>query len=960
MAKIAQLEIEITSKATGVTKALNQLIKKLEQLEAAKNALDFSNVNTGGLRDLYQYINSLTRILQPLAEECRMITEAFAKLGQTGTKGFAQVAEKTQELSEKLDEMRIKSMEASNNLNSQSNSEEKVAKGADKATSANRKFADSNKNVSKTSKETHKGLGSLIKQFLRLTKLKIMRQIVRNIMEGFREGMTNLYEYSRALDSMDSASFKNTMDGYATAMLQMKNTVAAAVAPVLQQLLPLIQKLVSWFVAGANAANQFFSALQGKSTYTRATDYFQEWGDAAKDTTGKVKELQRTLLGFDEINKLNDQNNGSGSGSGASTPDYSQMFEEADIGLDFSKIEKIRKLLEKIKGIFDHIWDRVKGIGSMLLDWAKSINLDPLYDSIMGLFDSIDQLIDPFFDILEMAWEDFFGPIVKDVLENFLPRIIDTVSKVISGIAGFLEKIKPVLEPIFQIAREIAGIVLEIFTMVTEIVAEISVEVLDEIGNFLRDDIAPLIEDLKTRLEPIWDALKDALKLVGEGLLNAMQEIITAIKFIWNLDFVQSLVNGAFKTAMDIIVDALNVVVQVLSFAGYLLKGDLPEAVGALSTAIFEAVRLIGHVVLNLMSALGKAFLQIGKWMVKGIRKPATAVQTACIAVSNAIVNAIEDAVDWIINAMWDLVEFFRRIGNKIVDIINESPVAKIFGVHYDHIKDDFSDAADAMIQKWHTTTDKWKTDSSAAASALGQTFDKMESDIDASIGSVDGYIDTWKKGFDDTLDGVIADVRATCGNTVGAVANTQTTLSKNPLKIVLKANTSGAKTAIKDFRNSWNGTNINFHTGAITTSADNTLRKFVRSWDGANVRINTVLTGSGSSGNLLPGKKYILQPYANGGFPDMGSLFVAGEAGAEMVGNINGRTGVASQGEITGIADAVYSSSANEVEMLREQNALLREIAAKDFSGDISVSSVLNSMERVNRRTGRTVVAMG
>lgn len=48
---------------------------------------------------------------------------------------------------------------------------------------------------------------------------------------------------------------------------------------------------------------------------------------------------------------------------------------------------------------------------------------------------------------------------------------------------------------------------------------------------------------------------------------------------------------------------------------------------------------------------------------------------------------------------------------------------------------------------------------------------------------------------------------------------------------------------------------------------------------------------------------------FANGGFPDAGSLFLAGEVPgqAEMIGNINGRTGVASGEEITGIRQAIY-----------------------------------------------------
>ena len=60
---------------------------------------------------------------------------------------------------------------------------------------------------------------------------------------------------------------------------------------------------------------------------------------------------------------------------------------------------------------------------------------------------------------------------------------------------------------------------------------------------------------------------------------------------------------------------------------------------------------------------------------------------------------------------------------------------------------------------------------------------------------------------------------------------------------------------------------------------------------------------------------------YANGGFPDMGQLFIARERGAEMVGNIGGKTAVANNDQITAaiaaavgpaVYDAVMSAMAN------------------------------------------------
>lgn len=99
-----------------------------------------------------------------------------------------------------------------------------------------------------------------------------------------------------------------------------------------------------------------------------------------------------------------------------------------------------------------------------------------------------------------------------------------------------------------------------------------------------------------------------------------------------------------------------------------------------------------------------------------------------------------------------------------------------------------------------------------------------------------------------------------------------------------------------------------------------------------------------------------IATPYANGGYPQVGSLFLAGEAGSEMVGTINGRTGVVSNGEITGIADAIRSTSDTEIQLLRQQNALLQGILNKEFgiTKDNVFRSVRESAREYSNMTGR------
>ena len=97
----------------------------------------------------------------------------------------------------------------------------------------------------------------------------------------------------------------------------------------------------------------------------------------------------------------------------------------------------------------------------------------------------------------------------------------------------------------------------------------------------------------------------------------------------------------------------------------------------------------------------------------------------------------------------------------------------------------------------------------------------------------------------------------------------------------------------------------------------------------------------------------------ANGGFVGSGDLFVANEAGPELIGSINGRTAVANQEQIIeGIQRGVSEANQTQNELLRQQNELLRGILEKEgnvnIGASVGLARVVNkSMEMYNRVGG-------
>lgn len=106
---------------------------------------------------------------------------------------------------------------------------------------------------------------------------------------------------------------------------------------------------------------------------------------------------------------------------------------------------------------------------------------------------------------------------------------------------------------------------------------------------------------------------------------------------------------------------------------------------------------------------------------------------------------------------------------------------------------------------------------------------------------------------------------------------------------------------------------------------------------------------------------KISFKAYAGGGFPTTGEVFVAREAGAEMVGSIGRRTAVANNDQIVaGIASGVASANSESNALLREQNGLLRAMLEKETGVYLDGKSLTKSVEKHQRERGRVLVTGG
>ena len=271
------------------------------------------------------------------------------------------------------------------------------------------------------------------------------------------------------------------------------------------------------------------------------------------------------------------------------------------------------------------------------------------------------------------------------------------------------------------------------------------------------------------------------------------------------------------------------------------------------------------------------------------------------------------------IDSIKNVVKTFNDLKIKVGEVIDQVPVLKDA---YNGLKTFFSNlfGMDSGIVK--IVSDGWDLIKTKAGEAL--TF-------------ISGKIKALGVGGASGSSGGLA-------STLGAIGSTALPAGAGVLGVgaALGLGITGHVQWIKDLKNTWSDSSKSFGEKVFNTVND-TLTDIFNPF-GAVIKIAKNKFG-----------------FADGGFPDDGQLFLAGESGPEFVGNMGGHTAVANNDQIVeGIREGVESAMAKQNELLRQQNELLKALLEKESTSEISVSSISQAISRVNQRNGKTIIPIG
>lgn len=214
--------------------------------------------------------------------------------------------------------------------------------------------------IGSAAKTATKHTGNLLASIKRIAMYRLLRTALKEVGKAFDDGLKNAYQFSKGI----GGTLAEAMDGLATKSLTMKNQLGAAFGNLLTAITPILLQIINLVRMAAQALSALFSALGG-GQYLVANDVAQSWDKA----TGAANKYKNTILGFDEINRLDDKNGG----GGGSASNFADMFEVGELP---AWAQKIKDIIDEFKKEFGDDIEEFKmrlkfNVNDVLFNWKN-------------------------------------------------------------------------------------------------------------------------------------------------------------------------------------------------------------------------------------------------------------------------------------------------------------------------------------------------------------------------------------------------------------------------------------------------------------------------------------------------------------------------------------------------------------------------------------------------------------
>lgn len=755
-------------------------------------------------------------------------------------------------------------------------------------------------------------LGNLASSLKRIAYYRMIRGIIKAITKAFSDGLQYAYAFSNGIEGTGHR-FAEAMDTIKSSSTQMKAQLGSAFIGLLAALTPIITAIINLIIKLSDALSQLFAAFTG-GTYLKAEKVSEKFADDMKKGAGGAKEWKNQLLGFDELNRLNEPSNGGG-GGGAST-DYGKFAEE---NIDSEIMDFVQSLKQGIAqgdwaGVGKLIGEKINSIFPTKAKWAE-------WGKKLG--SSFRNVLVALRSAISIAAFTKFGERVASGINAALEASLGTdgngsaaqnlgillvmrFTKALDFAIGFIKTLDWGL-----LGKQIGDC---FRTAILYTGSWIDSKDWEEIGNGLVTSLGDFLSglDINSITESFLNLVSRIdFKKIGETVAELINKVFENI----DLSTVGELLVKFFTIQIDFLIGALGTLDWggITSSLGDLLVGALNGITEWIETVDWQGVgSQVFTKLIELIEGIDFAALATSFFTFLGtaMRAGMELTQGIFVGVFSSLSDYFSEKTEEAGGNAWEgfkkgIEDGVANIGNWAMDNVITPFLTALFG----------DEAGTWMSEKVKTF--------------FGDLWNSIGQINSISLGGIVGFIvHNWETIKEKTtsvfnfvkekISGVLNKVKEKVEEVLGFVKQFFTE------KIdAVKLKAEEVHDAIHDFlvrgfesaRDSIKGV-----LDSLSTWFSETFGGLIGWCQSAHDWLQDVLEGLGLVGgktDAIGGIKMNLPTRANGGFVDDGQLFIANEAGPELVGTMNGRTAVGNNDQIVegirqGVFEAVSAAMSN------------------------------------------------
>ena len=719
-------------------------------------------------------------------------------------------------------------------------------------------FSNTSRKVTQGTRSMSMGNNAFLQSMKYLLPSLIVYQLIGGAISKLAGGMMNALK---------------TNDQFSNSLNQIKVNLLTAFYPIYTAILPAINAFMSALasITGQIAAfiasifgTTYQAAKQGASGLYDNVQALQDTGSAASQAKEKVDKLQRSLMGFDEINRIGLQDDKSSNSEkipevnkpgvdfGAATGNYDvpdwmkkmqkllkdffKPFQDAWKNQGQKVIDAWKYALGEVIGLasaigksFMEVWTNGTGqrfIENLLILLADVLNIigdiarafkdawndggrgTALIQSIFDMFNRILELLHSIAQAFRDAWNDGTGEAIAANLLEIFTNIFDTIGNLASQ---------------FKKAWDEGGTGQKIFSEILKIVNDLLGHI-NKMTKATSDwaktlDFTPLLNGIKKLLE----SLRPLADNIGVGLEWFYKNVLLPLASFTIQDLIP-----AFLDALRGAIDLLNGVIEALKPAFKFFWDEFLKPLAEWT----------GGVIVDVLKGLGDVLSTIGKWLsehgkgfsdfvialgifagvVGGIIAVANAIEfivgiftafTAIISGAGGVMGAIGSLVAILGGPITIAIAAAIAVGvllYKNWDEIKEAAanLGKWIGEKWDSIKKATGDAWD-NVKKW--TSEKWndaKKAVSDTADSIGTKVSTKWDEIKKATGDAWDNVKKWTSDKWNDAKKSVHDTADSIGSKVSNKWNEIKSGTGNAWDNVKTSVSNAANTAKTNASNAW------------------------------------------------------------------------------------------------------------------------------------------------------------